>query len=1174
MPSLPEQLQRLISSSTLSTDLQGQIGSITTAAATLGNLVDSPPGEIDDLINGLTHIPLTHLQLPDDFLRGFSSLAQVVPGDLTDITGNLDTLMAGMGEVLDVSVLESIQAFMLCLGRLSPLIEMDFKKFQWGSTPPGSPSLAQGIPGTTGELEGSEAHDSGGSEGGAGEPAGHDPAEHNPVSVEADNSPAIEPLESRAVVATKNISEILGAFPTPFNGENALLFFRDVLRGLPRDNAKMAHIPVYDDVLQLFDTALEFSQMDSVGLVTHIQNTLTSLATALDREGLKPVHDLTRRGSELLVRIDFDQLGLDSIQVAEALEEIAAALDSEDISGIDTQLLMLHTALDTLSPQLESIQASVLDNELAQMDRSLVKFSRNMDQSLQRLQRILKAPAAADGFVIIEDLIQQGLHQSGIQDLTVAAENLFKHMGDILGLLNTARVQQALTSVTTGLDAALEGFDTVLLQVTRRVSQVFDEIDHALDSINTAGFQETVENALQEIETRIASVMEQFFTPLRDVITSGVDLIASAVDSFDPERIKATIQNVIDQITGIFSSPQVLEGIQLIKSTIETVTEQLQAVSFAPIAEGVVTGIEEVKKVFQLVEPALLSESLTRQLQTAITALPGDLEQPIHRLTSELDRLIQEGPKPLILKIQVPVASLAAQLHEISPDRLVGNELFNAYETLLTDLAGFTPSTLLIPVQNALTELKAEIVRQMDLNALFQPLEEAHQGLVGQLNQLDPRTIIQPINQQIGQMTTGFLDLVPEESLFEIVEHLISGLESARAFVDEVKHLLSTLTGMATGLADPETQLTLWLQPVLDQVDTLPEIPGIEITFQTISQNIDQLKKAGLMAQIDQALLPLQTALGSLDLETLQNRLFAVNARLNRSAIEALAPSTQKTDLLALVDHLSLVSPRLGRVLSKLEETHTRLQTLLDNREGMLAHWDDRFFGTEACLSALQLGQAGPQTVKEMIRESIQAHTIQPISKLFSSLATAFSAFDGPVNELQQFVDGLDGLFSDILEGPGSLGEIQKTLQGLVDRIRNLNLDFLEQALDRVFNSVKQKFDDINPRPLRDSLQALLDNTLDLIDVQQLLPYSQVEQIDRSYGEAISALTALNPNTLISEIVQPAFDEKIEPILKLFDLTDPISLLLERMDGLAQELKSELDKVDTAYKAMMQAVPL
>ena len=327
------------------------------------------------------------------------------------------------------------------------------------------------------------------------------------------------------------------------------------------------------------------------------------------------------------------------------------------------------------------------------------------------------------------------------------------------------------------------------------------------------------------------------------------------------------------------------------------------------------------------------------------------------------------------------------------------------------------------------------------------------------------------------------------------------------------------------------------------------------------------------MIQISQAAMPLQTPLNDLVPQAAYDRLMAVYSRLAPSAVEALPESTQKTALLSLMDRFNPASQAWSRVFGKLNETLTGLQATLDGIENKLSDWDDRFFGTTSPFGALQVTGVTSQTVNHMMRESIEDHIIAPSGKLLSSVAGAFSAFDGPVAELQGFVDRIDDLFADIIEGPGSLGEIKDILTALTHRMENLNLDFLEQELDEIFNTVKQKFDDLDPSALRQSLQELLDDTLDLIDVEQVLPQSQVQQMDTTYAETLAKLTDLNPNTLILDVVQPAFDEKIEPILKLFDLTRPIEALLERMDGLAQELDTELTKVDTTYKEMIQAVP-
>ena len=89
----------------------------------------------------------------------------------------------------------------------------------------------------------------------------------------------------------------------------------------------------------------------------------------------------------------------------------------------------------------------------------------------------------------------------------------------------------------------------------------------------------------------------------------------------------------------------------------------------------------------------------------------------------------------------------------------------------------------------------------------------------------------------------------------------------------------------------------------------------------------------------------------------------------------------------------------------------------------------------------------------------------------------------------------------------------------------------------------------------------------------KLLPAGELAALDPSYEAILTGLRALDPKKLVVEAVQPEFDKKVLPLLAAFDITAVLRALIERLDALKAELSVEFGKVDSAYKAMLAAVP-
>jgi hypothetical protein len=59
----------------------------------------------------------------------------------------------------------------------------------------------------------------------------------------------------------------------------------------------------------------------------------------------------------------------------------------------------------------------------------------------------------------------------------------------------------------------------------------------------------------------------------------------------------------------------------------------------------------------------------------------------------------------------------------------------------------------------------------------------------------------------------------------------------------------------------------------------------------------------------------------------------------------------------------------------------------------------------------------------------------------------------------------------------------------------------------------------------------------------------------------------------VVEIVQPEFEEKIIPLLEIFDISAVLTALFDQLAGVEEELKAEMARVNEAYQRMRDSVP-
>jgi len=198
---------------------------------------------------------------------------------------------------------------------------------------------------------------------------------------------------------------------------------------------------------------------------------------------------------------------------------------------------------------------------------------------------------------------------------------------------------------------------------------------------------------------------------------------------------------------------------------------------------------------------------------------------------------------------------------------------------------------------------------------------------------------------------------------------------------------------------------------------------------------------------------------------------------------------------------------------------------------------------------------------------------ILPLGQMLSVFHGAASALRDPVVKIEEFMEQFRQKMDDLLLGPNALGGVKDSLEGLVERLRGIDLQFLVRELQAVFDEVKTKLQAVSPTTIRASVEDAFNSALNLLDTSHLLPQAEINTIDADYKRLVDDLKQLDPKKLVIDAVQPVFDNTVLPLLQVFDVSAILNILIERLDGLKVELQAELERTNTAYQAMLQAVP-
>ena len=81
-----------------------------------------------------------------------------------------------------------------------------------------------------------------------------------------------------------------------------------------------------------------------------------------------------------------------------------------------------------------------------------------------------------------------------------------------------------------------------------------------------------------------------------------------------------------------------------------------------------------------------------------------------------------------------------------------------------------------------------------------------------------------------------------------------------------------------------------------------------------------------------------------------------------------------------------------------------------------------------------------------------------------------------------------------------------------------------------VFASVRSKLAEVDPEQLSQAITAQFDEMLGQLALEELMP--DLEPLDAIYAEVVGKIQALDPSSLVLEVVQPEFEEALTPLLE------------------------------------------
>jgi hypothetical protein len=1123
-----------LDASGVATALNEGIDRLGNASGLLNGLSAAPADAIGQMTGALQALSMPELDSVKGLLADFQSLSKQIPANPADLIGPLDESLNGLVDGLGSDLLGPLSTAIDAIQSAIALLP------QTSATPPPSP------------LAGAESA------------RVSDRFHLAAAAAAATSSPVVD--------AMSDISKILDGFPSPLTVESFLVFIHNLFKTFPSELLPTKALPIVTDFQQRLDTLLAWRDLDTAGLTTAIRTTLDSLAQFIRASILTDALGAAQTIQTLTQLVPLDALRDPMESIEQGLRELATVVTAGDPASVAARITQLNAQVSQVNAILATLGTQLLDHEADALVASLGGLPTVFDNRMRETLAVLKPPRDLNPPDPFGNSLDSLFDQAEANALLDSIEQLLFGLQDLVDSVNLQAIRQPLLQAANIAQAAVADLDDGLVEVTTKITVLFDDVRELLAKLDPDKVTGSVEQALTDLRNTIRALVTSLFTPVATAITAAIGTLSSGVSAIGVDDIVNTVRDVIQRFGDILGDPDVVSALNAAKAGIDQATTALEGLSFTSVTDQVVADIDKVSAALKKIDPNALPAPVRGQLKSAVAVLPTDFDPIVETITSRFDDLIASGPEPFLTSIQDKPDQLAARVQDFAPKKLVGDKLAQPYQSLIQELADFQPSQLLKPVQDSLDDL-TDRLHALDPSALLAPLDTLHADLVAAFTKLDPAELIKPVSDQLSAAIDLVVSKLPADDVFNALDPALNFLQTLVDSLDAVRAVLEKLKDMLDGLSSPEQQVQQLLDPILARFGQLPDPAPLAQAFASVRGAVEDVKATGLQQTLFVPLETLQSRLNDLDPNHLHSGVVRAYRDLPRAAVNNL-PEPPRSQVLAFLDAFDPSTPAFARPFSQLQTWRTQLADQRTRLNDFLAGWDALYHRPDGPFAEFARDSISVSELRDLLVETVTSSFTGPMKLLFGLMERVGGLLSRLVGALGGFVEHVQSQLSDLLLVPEALADIRTVVQELITVLQAFDLSFLTTAAQQVFGDLRTKLEDLDPAKIRAAVQATFDELVGTLKLENLLPPNALQQLDQSYQHVVDTLCGVDPTRLIVDVVQPEFEAAVKPLLDVvFSLSKLIKALLHRLDALSAELDQGLSRTGDAFEKMVKAIP-
>ncbi len=1130
MPTVSARIDVSVNTGDLDSRIGAQVEQLQQIVRLIARLIDDPPNDVKDFLDIAGNLPVPEFNVEGDFVAGLRRARDALPLDLGNVTGAVSGSLGSFATLVAEELGPLLQDSVRVAAAIDKLTSMDFR----------CAHLAEGAGAGTG-----------GGAGGQPPPAGA--------------NPGAERLANTAQ-QVQQVNELLDRLPATPSPGGLLEFFLPLVDHKSRNKFFQLTLPVIDDVVEPLRTLTRWRALTPAEIGAELAATIALLDTRLRAATLGQVDSLGADLGALLPQLALPALTAFADAYAQRLAELVEALEANDLAATTAPVAALDAALDGVAPTLAAWDGGVA----ATVETLRARIEGLTDALLDAVSHLLTLlePVELPQLAVAAARPPRAPDPAAVAKVQEAVQPAIDRLHDLLALLDFSALQAQVGGVAERAQQLAAGIEQGLTGVTLEVQALFDGVSAELETLDLGALQETIESEIARFGDKLERELQRAFEPAADGISEIVGAMSEALDEFDPSDVVDALRSVLDAITGVLEADDVQAAVQQVRDAIANVTATLEQLSFAPVTDEVVALIEQMTAALRQVQGSDLHDAAKAALAVALEVLPDDLKPVTDPLLVEFDGMIETGPVPLLERVAQKPAELLGVITKFQPGALIGEKLGGPYREVLSKAEAFKPSSVLERADAALAAGKRALVQAAGPAQALALLDQPFGALRSGLDRFSPGALLEPLENEIEKAVQDVIVASPVDEIFAQVNRVFALLEAALGVPRNLVATLQRVNAVLQSFSDSGTQIDAWRDALLDKVLDVGDTSAIGAALTSFRDAVVASAHGALSARYDGATAGVGVALAA----------FAPGARLTalvgahnraRSLANGLPSSPERIAVLAALDRFDPSRARPLRLAQELEQVLGRTRASF---AGIAPDWQALVEDPDGLLAEITMVTPDVDGLRQLLATAAEP-VLVPLRYAFAVLETTQPAVAAMLATLTELVDELTTGVGSLVTGPGSLQSISDAVQQVVDTLRNIDLAFLREGLERLFLAVKDQIDALDPKRLGQALNAAFTDLLDGIDLEAVIPAATVAELDASYAEVLAKLRSLNPEELITSVVQPEYDATIVPLVEAFDLTPAFTALIEFLKNLADELRGELDRVNGAYQTLRAARP-